>query len=116
MKELILAVCMMAISISAYSQVNVDGIDINEKADLEYVQIVGSAKLNGQVIIVIDYGQKRKFFKPSVIKNSEGKTQTFNSMIAALNFMSSNGWEYVNSYAVTVGNSNVYHYLLKRSE
>jgi hypothetical protein len=34
-------------------------------------------------------------------------------MIDALNFMSKNGFEFVNAYAITMGNQNVYHYLLR---
>jgi hypothetical protein len=36
-------------------------------------------------------------------------------MVDALNFMSANGYEFVDSYAITVSNRNVYHYLLKKS-
>ncbi len=36
-------------------------------------------------------------------------------MIDALNFMTKDGWEFVQAYAFSVGQSgNVYHYLLKR--
>jgi len=35
-------------------------------------------------------------------------------MIDALNFMSKNEYEFVQAYALTVGNQNVYHYLMKK--
>ena len=116
MKKVTLFIAMAFFCLHVSAQVNVDGIDINTKENLEYVEILGVGKLNGQVVISIDYGQKRKLFKPSVIKGPDGKNRAFNSMVDALNFFNSNGWEYVNSYAVTIGNSNVYHYLLKRKE
>ncbi len=40
----------------------------------------------------------------------------FNSMIDALNFMTKNGFEFVDAYAITVDNQNVYHYLLKNNK
>ncbi len=52
-------------------------------------------------------------FKRQSIAGPKGQI-TFNSMVDALNFMHDNGWEYVNNYAVSVGNSSVYKYLLKK--
>jgi hypothetical protein len=37
-------------------------------------------------------------------------------MVDALNFMSDNGYEFVTAYAITVGNSNVYHFLMKKKD
>lgn len=39
----------------------------------------------------------------------------FNSMIDALNYMGTQGWEFVQAYAITMGNTNVYHFLMKRN-
>ena len=39
----------------------------------------------------------------------------FNSMVDAMNWMGSMGWEFVQAYVVTVGNQNVYHWLLKKN-
>jgi hypothetical protein len=116
MKRTILFFILLLPFFYANAQINVDGLDVNSEEDLEYIQIVGASRLNGQVVITIDYGQKSKLFKPSVIKGPNGKSKVFNSMMGALNFFNSNGWEYINSYAITVGSSNVYHYLLKRKE
>ena len=85
--------------------------------DVEYVQIVGTSKLlSTKLTIQIDFGQRTKFFstgKETIVKDENGKPTDFNSMIDALNFMSKNGFEFVNAFAITVGNQNVYHYLLK---
>ena len=35
-------------------------------------------------------------------------------MIDALNFMTTNGYKFEQAYAVTIGNTNVYHYLLSK--
>jgi hypothetical protein len=80
-----------------------------------YCQLVGTSNLLGtKVTVVIDYGQEMKFFKDNRLKNEVGQTVKFNSMIDALNYMALRGWEHVQAYALTIGNSNVYHHLLKR--
>lgn len=44
------------------------------------------------------------------------KVQTFPSMIEAMNFMSKNGWEFVQAYVTTSGNENVYKWILKKAK
>jgi len=69
------------------------------------------------VTIQIDFGQENKIFstKDTQVKDKNGKLVVFNSMIDALNFLSSNNYQFVNAYAITIGSQNVYHYLLKKS-
>ena len=102
----------------AYSQ-TVNDIPI-EEIDVEYIQIVGTSRLfSKKVTIEIDFGQDTKFFSSgndTQVKNSDGKLVKFNSMIDALNFMSSNGYHFTQAYAFAVGNQNVYHYLMKKNE
>lgn len=82
-----------------------------------YCQIVGTQKfLNpNKVTVEVDYGQKRKWFsmQDSRIRDEEGEIKDFNSMVDALNYLGSRGWEFVQAYAVTLGNSNVYHFLMR---
>jgi hypothetical protein len=81
----------------------------------EYCMILATAKLmSNKVTITIDYGQERKFFSDNRYKDEQGKVQSFNSVIDVLNFQNSQGWEFVNAYAITVGGQNVYHYVMKR--
>lgn len=113
----LLSLFLVVLPFVCMAQVQVDGIDINKKEDISYVKLLASQKgLSTKVIISIDYGQLRKLFKASVIKDSAGKNKVFNSGIDALNFMEANGWQYIDSYPITVGNSNVLHYLLKKKE
>ncbi len=96
----------------------VNDIPISE-IDVEYVQIVGTAKLlSNKVTIQIDFGQENKVFKTkdTQVRDKDGRLMVFYSMIDALNFMSKNGYDFVEAYAVTIGNQNVYHYLLKKRE
>jgi hypothetical protein len=100
---------------SLYSQ-TVNDIPIKD-IDVDYIQIVGTAKLlSNKVTIEIDFGQENKFWnaKDTQVKDENGKLVVFNSMIDALNFLSKNGYEFLDAYAITIGNQNVYHYMLKK--
>ena len=50
--------------------------------------------------------------------DADGKVQEFNSMVDAMNYMGTLGWEFEQAYVVTVGSgagaSNVYHWLLSK--
>lgn len=86
--------------------------------DVDYVQIVGTSRLlSNKLTIEIDFGQENKLFssdKDTRVKDINGKNMVFNSMIDALNFMTKNGYEFVQAYAFAVSNQNVYHYLLRK--
>jgi len=81
-----------------------------------YIMIVGTRKfLSNDVTVSIDYGQQRGFFSDLRLKdNQTGKPIVFNSMIDALNFLGNLGWEFVQAFAVSMGDSNVYHFLMKK--
>lgn len=66
--------------------------------------------------ITVDYGQETKLFtfKDTRLKDETGQVQAFNSVIDALNYMNSHGWELVNAYAITLSGQNVYHYVMQR--
>lgn len=90
-----------------------------DSIDVEYVRIVGTSKLlSNKVSIELEFGQYKKFFgytETRVVDNT-GKKVDFNSIIDALNFMYNHGYEYLNAYAITINNQNVYHYLMKRKK
>lgn len=97
--------------------VNVDGVNINSLS-IQYCEIhgYGAAFFNNKIVISIDYGQRVGWGDHSLIKNSSGESINFNSMIDALNFMEKSGWEYINNYVVSNGQSLYYTYLLKRKK
>ncbi len=71
--------------------------------------------MNTKVKIDIDYGQEVSFWNQDRrLRDENGKSVKFNSMVDALNYMGTLGWEFVQAYVVTVGQQNVYHWLLKR--
>ncbi len=120
MKKLFILFIALQLSIHLKSQDTlkyfVNGVAL-DSIKTEYVEIVGTSKLlSTKLNIDLDFGQYNSIWKYSdtEVKNSLGKRVDLNSMIDALNFMVKNGYEYVNSYAITVNNQNVYHYLLRR--
>jgi hypothetical protein len=103
--------------------ISVQAQTVNDKLiseiDVEYVQIVGTSKLlSNKLTIEIDFGQENKIFsaKDTQVKDTNGKLLVFNSMIDALNFMSENGYDFVSAHTITIGNQNVYHYILKKKK
>ena len=102
-------------SLYTYTQ-TVNDIHLKD-INVEYIQIVGTAKLlSNKVNIQIDFGQQDKLWKSSdtFIKDEKGKFLELNSMIDALNFFSKNGYEFIDAYAITVQNQNVYHYIMRK--
>jgi hypothetical protein len=118
MKRLTILALFSLFSCVLVAQINVDGKDINADDNLQYIEILGAdiGVFKKKIVVVVDYGQKVAIMdgKDSAVKDASGKVVIFNSMIDALNFFVANGWEYVNSYAVTITNTSVYHYLLRR--
>ncbi len=85
--------------------------------DVKYCLLLATGKLfSKKVNIQIDYGQDATFFEDTRIRDKDGNIIQFNSVMDALNYMNSLGWQFVDSYAITIGNQNVYHYLLKANE
>lgn len=119
MKKVLLYIALgLAYAFNAKSQ-TVNNIPIKD-IDVEYVQIVGTSRiLSNKLTIEIDFGQENKLFssdKDTRVKDVNGKNMIFNSMIDALNFMTKNGYEFVQAYAITVSNQNVYYYLLRKKK
>lgn len=72
--------------------------------------------LGTKVTISVDKGQEVKLFRNTgAVKDDEGRLKKFNTVVDALNYMNEDGWVFVDAYTVTVGQQNVYHYMMKRS-
>ena len=63
---------------------------------VEY-EIPFSRKVNVQ----LDFGQESKFFADTRLVDKKGEVITFNSMVDAINYMSTLGWEFVQAYVVS---------------
>jgi len=80
-----------------------------------YAEIVGTSKfLSKKVLIEIDYGQATSFWESNRLKNTDGSNKEFNSMVDAMNYMGAIGWEFQQAYVVTIGQQNVYHWLMRK--
>jgi hypothetical protein len=113
---ILLAVSLFGFA-NAYSQ-TVNGVLIKD-IEVQYIQIVGTAQVtSNRVSIEIDFGQLNKVFssKDTQVKDENGKLMKFNSMIDALNFFSKHGYKFVNAYAITTNNQNVYHYIMEKNK
>jgi hypothetical protein len=93
-----------------------DSTSVNEYM---YCEILGTSKFfSNKVTVQIDYGQQTSFWRGGwdmrLLDEQTGRAQSFNSMVDALNYMGGNGWEFVQAYTITIGQQNVYHWLLKR--
>ena len=118
MKKIALSTLLAMLMVSAKAQIIVDETDINKLSGVKYCEILAYdvGLFKKKIIINVDYGQKAKFGEDMSIKDTNGKTYIFNSVIDALNFFEDNGWEFVSNYAVSLPNNGgmVYHTLLKR--
>jgi hypothetical protein len=107
MKKLLLLLVVVIVGLSLQAQTS---------AKFVYSEIVGTAKfMSTKVTIEVSFGQKVKTYADNRLKDpATGKPIVFNSMIDALNYMGDQGWEFVQAFAITESNQNVYHYLLKK--
>lgn len=100
-------VAVISISASAMAQ----------QTNYVYCELVGTQKLlSTKVNVRADYGQKASWWRGvDYIADENGKKVDFNSMVDAMNYMGSQGWEFVQAYVVTIASQNVYHWLLKKT-
>ena len=102
----------LAYSKSTSAQTPTDSTKISKYV---YCELVGMQKLlSTKVNVSVDYGEETRLFQDTRMRDEQtGKVRSFNSMVDALNYMSNNGWEFVQAYVVTNGQQNVYRWLLK---
>lgn len=80
-----------------------------------YCELVGTQGVfSSKVTVSIDFGQATGFFSDKTLKDQNGKTIKFNSMVDALNYMGGQGWEFVQAFTIGEKGSFVYHYLMKK--
>lgn len=118
MKKQILTLVFAIFSIGAMAQ-TVNDVPI-EKIENRYIEIVGIQKglFKRTVKIHIDFGQRNRAFTNKDVKvlDKDGKTMEFNSMMDVLNFFSNYGYKLADSYGLTMGNSNVLHYVMEKEK
>lgn len=113
MKKILTLLLMSLLFITATAQ-NEQQQDTLDK--FMYCQIVGTSKfMSSKVTIEIDFGQARGLWSDNRLRGEDGKPIVFNSMIDAMNWMGNDGWEFMQAYVLTVGQQNVYHWILKKN-
>jgi hypothetical protein len=84
----------------------------------QYCELISQNKLlSNKVTIEVDFGEEKRgiFSRTPRIKDELGKVKTFNTTIAALNYMGSIGWKFVDAYPVSdAGTTKTLHYYFKR--
>ena len=98
MKNLVLLLALVCAGFCAEAQV-VDGVDIWEKKEVDYLEIVGNINpLTRKTIVAVDYGQKVDMSTDTRVEGPDGKVVKFNSTIDAVNQFSAWGWDVFQVY------------------
>lgn len=85
------------------------------EVNFEYCEIIKKPKYaTRKIAIQIDFGQQLNLLENTDLKDENGNYIEFNSMIDALNYMGTFGWEFVQAYIVVNGEISIVHYILKR--
>jgi hypothetical protein len=120
MKKIILGIGIIGFSFIGLKGQTVDGVNLAEKREVEYLQLVGYSQglFKKKMVVIVDYGQKIKAFDTDTrVEGSDGKPIIFNSMMDAMNQFNGWGWELLTTYYVSVqGSGDVLHYVLRRKK
>lgn len=116
MKKLFIPIILMltlGFSTSAYSQKAIDTIS---KAKYVYCQLLMTTVFEtpkGRV--EIDFGQDKSFIPDAgYIDQVKRKIKKYSSMVDALNFMATQGWEMDQATTLTEKSYHTFHWLLKK--
>ena len=117
-KKVILAMSLFLLTTTATFAQTEGNMSNGNSSKFVYCEMVGTQKLlSTKVTITLDFGEAKNIWKDNRVKDEvTGKAQSFNSMVDALNYMGEQGWEFAQAYVVTVGQQNVYHWLLKKKK
>lgn len=111
MKKLLLISLLCFTFLPMFAQNNEE---LNNQDKFIYCEIVGTQRfMSNKVTVELDYGQAKRFGDKQRLRGEDGKPVIFNSMVDAMNWMGSKGWEFCQAYVVTYQSQNVYHWLLK---
>lgn len=81
----------------------------------QYCKLTATPRLlSTKVTIDVDFGESRKLFQDTRMRDEAGKLAKFNGVVDALNYLGAQGWTIVNAFPVLVNNTTVYHYYFKR--
>lgn len=85
---------------------------VNKSGNYVFCEIYSISYLSSTIRVKIDSGEN----KDKIIQDKEtGKDKSFNTMVDALNYMSKEGWEFVQAYTKSTPYESI-HYLLRKIE
>lgn len=92
-----------------------DKTDLIQHKKFMYCDVMGMEEfLSSKINVEIDFGQEVKYwYEDMYYKDENGRRVSFNSMIDAMNFLGSLGWEFVQAYVTIENNRNVHHWIMK---
>lgn len=70
--------------------------------------------MSAKVVVDIDFGQQKALFANNKLVDENGNPIKFESMVDAMNHMGKMGWKFEQAYVITMGQTNVYHWLLSK--
>lgn len=103
MKKLLFLSLFNSFALFSFAQANLEP----QKESTVYCDVVSRQVLfsfTGKVKVDIDFGQSQKFIRGinyNALRDEDGKPIVFNSIVDALNYMSADGWNLINTYTVT---------------
>jgi hypothetical protein len=116
-KLLYLLLFIVSVPTIADAQILVNNQNINEKTDINYIELIVDQRLfmQGEVFAVIDYGQtiRTGTLRQHRIRTEQGKDRLFGSEMDIFNFLFKNGWIHETTYAVGK-EGYVYHIFRRR--
>lgn len=84
----------------------------NNSGNYIFCEIYSISFMSSTIYVKMDTGDK----KDKIIQDKDtGKDKRFNTLIDALNYMSNDGWEFVQAYSKATPYESI-HYLLKKFE
>lgn len=119
MKTLLtLCACVSAAAMATGQTVN--GIPLKD-INARFIEIIGqpATLLSSKQTVLVDFGQAAYKIGANphfVIKDTDGQPMVFNTMVEALNFMTTQGYQFVQAYVMRNGDLSVCHYLMKKKQ
>lgn len=107
-RVLIIIMALVCMTVSAQT---------NEGKRPVYCTIMGYNAFGfGKVKVQLDMGDYAYHSSRSYdsLFDESGKKMKFNTMVEVLNYMGERGWRLVDSYPLTIGRSNVLHYVMEK--
>lgn len=108
MKKLLIISMVLLSSIVSNAQTDTSKVE-------QYCQLIATPRLlSNKVTIDIDYGDEKGFWQDNRLKTDDGKIKKFNTIIDAMNYMGRDGWIFINTYPVRMGETEIYHFAFKK--